>query len=139
MWSQAVSPVGQGSQWVGWLKKGGDKELDEVPGLLWHQKLLNLCQTLEPPAELSGWCLRGKTCQLWRGYWQAGGGGLSCQKMPRTSYLSFSLPMEGKLRQQPNLTITCVFHSQLVAVEIFTAGCFYWRWPCANHMLNITN
>lgn len=62
MWNQAVLSVGQGSQWMGWLKKGGDKELDEVPGLLWQQKLLSLCQTLEPLAELSGWSLRRKTC-----------------------------------------------------------------------------
>lgn len=64
---KAILSVGHRSQWMEWLKKGGAKGLDEVPGLLWQQKLLSLCQTLEPPAEISGWSLRRKTCQLWRG------------------------------------------------------------------------
>ena len=68
------------------------------------------------------------------------GGGAQLSKNA-TNQLSLLLSSNGgKIkRQQPNFTITCVFHSQLVAVEIFTAGCFYWRWPCTSYMLNITN
>ena len=67
MWKKAVLSVGHRSQWMGWLKLGGAEGLDEVSRLLWQQKLLSSCQTLEPPAEISGRSLRRTTCQLWSG------------------------------------------------------------------------
>lgn len=66
-----------------------------------HQKLLNLCQTLEPCAELSGWCLRGKHANCGGGIvWR---GGLSCQKMPLNQLSLFLSSNGGKIKTTTKL------------------------------------
>lgn len=47
--------------------------------------------------------------------------------LENTEY-QLSLPLSsvgGGIKNNNKLSITCVFHSQLVAVKIFFAGCFY--------------
>lgn len=130
MWNWTVLSGVWGVSGWGSTRRGGEaKALDEILGREWQADTAEFM----PDPWASGrteWCVSGEERRKTQQSWDR----VHCWK-PR-NLLPVPLSYNGEeIKDNNKLTISCIFHSQLVAAKIFFASRFYWKWLCTNHML----